>query len=73
MLAELKEIYLPSGEYEGEVSIAGCSVIFSTSLVSKFIVNMSELPSFAKLIIIFFPSGENLGANVMPGKSPTTS
>ena len=33
----------------------------------------SELPSFAKLIIIFFPSGENLGANVIPGKSPTTS
>ena len=34
---------------------------------------MSEFPSIAKLIIIFFPSGENLGANVMPGKSPTTS
>ena len=34
---------------------------------------MSEFPSLAKLMITFFPSGENLGANVIPGKSPTTS
>ena len=32
-----------------------------------------DLPFLAKLIIIFFPLGENLGAKVIPGKSPTTS
>ena len=41
--------------------------------ILKLVKNKNELPSVAKLIIIFFPSGENLGANVIPGKSPTTS
>ena len=66
-------MYLPSGENEGEVSIEGWLVIFSTILFSRSMVYISELPSFAKLMIIFFPFGENLGANVIPGKSPTTS
>ena len=48
-----------------------CNPLYNS--FSKSIVYISEFPSFAKLIIIFLPSGENLGANVMPGKSPTTS
>ena len=53
--------------------MAGLLVNLVTTLLFKSITYISELPSFAKLIIILFPSGENLGANVMPGKSPTTS
>ena len=41
---------------KGDVSIEGWLVIFSTIPFSKSMVKISEFPSFAKLIIIFFPS-----------------
>ena len=38
----------------------------------RFISNISVFPFLAILKIIFLPSGENLGAKVIPGKSPRT-
>ena len=51
----------------------GLLVSWLTFCVIKFIINISVRPWSAKLIIIDFPSGLNLGAKVIPGNVPRSS
>ena len=71
LLSELKAIYLPSGENDGDVSIDECYssiILFDRGPLYKCLNYR-----LCKTHDYFFPSGENLGANVIPGKLPTTS
>ena len=54
------------------VSIPLNFVNLDNSMLFKFISYKSVFPSRAKLITNLSPLGENLGENVIPGKSPKT-
>src|SRR3954469_18106627 len=64
---------LPSGEKDGEVSIAGVSVSRVVDFERRSITNRFELPPCCRLMMMRWPSGENRGENDMPGKLPTIS
>src|SRR5262252_8358823 len=64
---------VPSGEYEGAVSMTCVSVKRVVAFERKSITNRLELPPRCKLKITRWPSGEKRGLKVMPGKLLTIS
>ena len=54
-------------------SIAGVSVNRVVDFERRSITNRFELPPCCRLMMTRWPSGENRGANDMPGKLPTIS
>ena len=68
-----KYIVLAMALSVGAVSIAWVSVSRVVAFERKTMVKMLELAPCCRLMMTRWPSGENRGEKLMPGKLPTTS